>query len=53
MGFAKLISDLPTLDPLIRVTAMPADTNPFNGVFAARLMKAFEALVETPLVLVA
>ena len=39
--------------PLIRVTAMPADTNPYGGVFGARLMKAFKALVETPLGLVA
>ena len=39
--------------PLIRATAMSADTNPFSGVFAARLMKAFKALVETPLGMVA
>ena len=39
--------------PIIRVTAMPTDTNPCGGVFGGRLMKAFKALVETPLGLVA
>ena len=29
---------LPDRDPLIRVTAMPADTNPYGGVFGGWLM---------------
>ena len=47
------LPDLEGRTPLIRVTAMPADTNPYGGVFGARLMKAFKALVESPLGLVA
>ena len=38
--------------PLIRVTAMPADTNPYGGVFGGWLMSQM-ALVEKPLGLVA
>jgi acyl-CoA thioesterase YciA len=30
--------DVPERDPLIRVTAMPADTNPYGGVFGGWLM---------------
>jgi acyl-CoA thioesterase YciA len=29
---------MPNRDPLIRVTAMPADTNPYGGVFGGWLM---------------
>ncbi len=29
---------MPDRDPLIRVTAMPADTNPYGGVFGGWLM---------------
>lgn len=29
---------MPSRDPLIRVTAMPADTNPYGGVFGGWLM---------------
>ena len=29
---------MPDRTPLIRVTAMPADTNPYGGVFGGRLM---------------
>lgn len=36
-------------EPLIRVTAMPADTNPYGGVFGGWLMQAFKRLVKTPL----
>ena len=96
MGFADVGSYLATPEPPIRVTAMPANTNPYGGVFGgwlmsqtalaagslasrhargkavvvaahalsfdhraidgadgARLMKAFKALVESPLGLVA
>ena len=31
-------NNLPDRDPLIRVTAMPADTNPYGGVFGGWLM---------------
>ena len=54
-------------EPLIRVTAMPADTNPYGGVFGGWLMSQMalaagslasrhargKALVESPLGLVA
>ncbi len=29
---------MPDRDPLIRVTAMPADTNPYGGVFGRWLL---------------
>jgi len=32
-------------EPLIRVTAMPADTNPYGGVFGGWLVNTFEELV--------
>ena len=38
MGFADVGSYLATPEPLIRVTAMPADTNPYGGVFGGWLM---------------
>jgi len=40
-------------EALIRVTAIPADTNPYGGVFGGWLVKAFKALVENPLGMVA
>jgi acyl-CoA hydrolase len=35
--------------PPIRVTAMPAGTNPYGGVFGVWLMQAFKRLVEDSL----
>jgi acyl-CoA hydrolase len=37
---------MPDKTPLIRVTVMPADTNPYGGVFGGWLMHAFKRLVE-------
>jgi len=39
------VADLNARIPLIRVTAMPADTNPYGGLFGGWLMMAFKELV--------